>query len=212
MFPWMAVVVICTAIREVEPSNENYWQVTSENSNDDDKKKLMHRDIERQRRQEMATLYASLRTLLPLEYIKGKRTISDHMNGAVSYIKDLQKRIDELSAKSDELEKLSGSRGFDQGTSSNDSFPSSAVVRQSFYGVEVVISTGLGPQALTLSRVIELLLEEGLDVVCCISTRIDGGLIHTIQSEVSDLTCVDVPGLERKLNEEISPLSQISCK
>ncbi|XP_021294102.1 transcription factor bHLH120-like [Herrania umbratica] len=182
----------------------------SENSNDDNKKKLMHRDIERQRRQEMATLYASLRTLLPLEYIKGKRAISDHMNGAVCYIKDLQKRIDELSAKRDELKKLSNSSCFDQGMSSNDSFPSSVVVRQSLNGVEVVISTGLGAEALTLSRVLELLLEEGLDVVSCISTRIDGGLIHTIQSEVSDLTYVNVPGLEQKLNEEISSLGQIS--
>ncbi|XVF09735.1 hypothetical protein REPUB_Repub07fG0121100 [Reevesia pubescens] len=182
----------------------------SEKSNDDDKKKLMHRDIERQRRQEMAILYASLRNLLPLQYIKGKRAISDHMNGAVSYIKDLQKRIDELSAKRDELKKLSDSSGFDQGMSSNDYFPSSAVVRQSLNGVEVVISSGLGAQALTLSRVLELLLEEGLDVVSCISTRIDGGLIHTIQSQVSDPTCVDVRGLEQKLNDEISSLSQIS--
>ena len=103
---------------------------------------------------------------------QGKRAISDHMNGAVSYIKNLQKRIDELSAKRDELKKRSGSSGFDQGTSSNDSFPSSIVVRQSFDGVEVMISTGLGAQALTLSRVLELLREEGLDVVSCVSTKL----------------------------------------
>ena len=115
---------------------------------------------------------------------QGKRAISDHTDGAVSYIKDLQKRIDELSTKRDELKKLSDSSGFDLGMSSNDSFPSSAVVRQSLDGVEVVISIGVRAQALTLSRVLELLLEEGLEVVSCISTRIDGGLIHTIQSEV----------------------------
>ncbi|KAK8599954.1 hypothetical protein V6N13_060243 [Hibiscus sabdariffa] len=181
----------------------------SGNSNDDDKKKSMHRDIERQRRQEMSTLYASLRTLLPLEYIKGKRAISDQMNGAMSYIKDLQKRVDELSAKRDELKKVSfDSGGFHRGgTSYSKAFPSSVVVRQSLDGAEVVVSTGLGAQALNLSRVLQLLLEEGLDVVNCISTRIDGGLIHTIKLKVSDSRGVDVPYLEQKLNGEISSLT-----
>ncbi|KAK8685177.1 hypothetical protein V6N13_041185 [Hibiscus sabdariffa] len=182
----------------------------SGNSNDDDKKKSMHRDIERQRRQEMSTLYASLRTLLPLEYIKGKRAISDQMNGAMSYIKDLQKRVDELSAKRDELKKVSfDSEGFHRGgTSSSVAFPSSVVVRQSLDGAEVVVSTGLGGQALNLSRVLQLLLEEGLDVVNCISTRVDGALIHTIKLKVSDPRGVDVPYLEQKLNGEISSLTQ----
>ncbi|OMO67972.1 hypothetical protein CCACVL1_20158 [Corchorus capsularis] len=174
------------------------------NSHDAAKKKLMREEIERNRRQEMATLYSSLQNLLPPECIKGKRSKSDHLNGAISYIKDLQKRIEKLSARRDELKKLF----------SNESSPSNVVVRQSLDGLEVVMTnTGIGAQALSLSRVLQLLLEDGLNVVSCISTRIDGGFVHTIQCEANNMKSVDVhiPGLlERKLHEEISSLTQIS--
>ncbi|PON69968.1 Achaete-scute transcription factor-related [Parasponia andersonii] len=184
---------------------------------DDYKKKMIHRDIERQRRKEMATLYAGLRSVIPLEYIKGKRATSDHMNGAVDYIKRLQMRITDLGAQRDDLIKKSNLRVPDSmstsnGSSDNSSTLTSIVVHPcSAGGVEIVLSScssnnSTASTSFPLSRVLQVLLEQGLDIVSCAITKVnERAVLHTIQAEVADdPTGINCDQLQEEIKEIIS--------
>ncbi|XP_048129452.1 transcription factor bHLH118-like, partial [Rhodamnia argentea] len=148
---------------------------SSKRDEDCDPQKKMHRDVERGRRREMSTLCASLRSLLPLEYIKGNRTTSDHIGGAANYINHLERKIKELESRRDELK------------SSNRSVRASSV-GPCLDGVEIVIQSASSRDQdpnFPLSKALQLLLEEGISVASCVSTRIsEMTFIHTIQSEV----------------------------
>ncbi|XP_042485673.1 transcription factor bHLH36-like isoform X1 [Macadamia integrifolia] len=188
-----------------------------ETCNEKIKKRIMHRDLERQRRQEMTTLYASLRSLLPLQYLKGcgtgdailqgKRAISDHMNEAANYIRDLRKRIQELSAKRDKLRKRPNSGAPDVAVVVTGNYPprNCVIVQPCLGGVEVVISSGLRNGELPLSRVLRVIVDYGFCIISCVSTRVDERSLHTIHSEVSDdLTDVDLSRLQQILTDLIS--------
>ncbi|KAF8114058.1 hypothetical protein N665_0043s0124 [Sinapis alba] len=171
------------------------------------KKKLLHRDIERQRRQEMSTLFASLRTHLPLQYIKGKRAVSDHVNGAVNFIKDTETRIKELSARRDDLSRETCQTSPDPARTGSElvkSYPASVMVQPCVSGFEVAVSSSSsGPEALPLSRVLEALQEQGLEVISSLTTRVNERLMHTIQVEVNSFGCLDLAWLQQKLVEEL---------
>jgi hypothetical protein len=106
--------------------------------------------------------------------------MSDHMYGAVNYIKHVQNKIQELNNKRDELKILSNSP-INATENSMASGWDSMEVRRSSAGVEVVINAR---QGLPLSRVLEILMEGGLIIVRFISTKVNERLLHTIEAEV----------------------------
>lgn len=119
------------------------------------------------------------------------------MNEAVNYIKHLQSRIKRLDAKRAELKKCSNiisTTGTDHGAtpgSSDGRSPSCLTVHPCCGGVQIVISSrgfrsskdGLS-LSFSISRVLEVLLEQGLAVVSCVSSKGNDRLLHTIQCEV----------------------------
>ncbi|KAK4431572.1 Transcription factor [Sesamum alatum] len=169
-------------------------------------KKIMHRDIERQRRQEMSALYASIRSLLPQEYTKGRRSAADYVGQAVNYIKHMQKQMEEMKTRRDKLKRLSSSSGPSANTDAEDrnsdtiSGSSNCVNVNVFEGgVEILISSSLNQGDFPLSKVIAYLLGRGLNVISCVSTTADGESLHKIQIQVDDLTSINLPELRERL-------------
>ncbi|KAK4748581.1 hypothetical protein SAY87_015167 [Trapa incisa] len=139
----------------------------------------------------MASLYGSLRSHLPVELLKGKRSISDHIHQAVRYIENRQSNIQELVAKRDKLKRMSESEKTD-GPELADREEDPRTRRPSYIGgiepcaggIEITISID-PPHGTALSKVIGFLIHEEMDVISCTSTTLNGRLFHCIKSEVT---------------------------
>ncbi|XP_075107260.1 transcription factor bHLH118-like [Nicotiana tabacum] len=165
--------------------------------------RIMHRDIERQRRREMSALYSSLRSLLPLQYVKGKRSVSDHMHEAVNYIKEMQANMKELEKRRDLLIKssLPNSIRSNNFTVSPDCVTVSPCLQG---GIEILISVDCKAQSFPLSRVLRELLKQGINVVSCVSAKVNQRSLHTIQIEVCDMNNIDHQALQQKVIDLIN--------
>ena len=100
--------------------------------------------------------------------------MSDHLDVATKYIRHLQQKMQVLSEKRDglKLEVCNSSYEVTVNPWSNG-------------GVEVTVCTSSSGQGLPLSRVLQCLAKQGLDVVSCTSNRVSNNkLVHSIQAQV----------------------------
>lgn len=97
----------------------------------------------------------------------------------------MTQKIQGLQVERDQLKNPSNSTAFIPGIeSSNNCSLNYATVRVSEAGIEILMSSWLREEGFLLSKVLELLLEEGLSVIRCASNKTNERLFLTIQSEV----------------------------
>lgn len=119
--------------------------------------------------------------------IQGKRSISDHVEEAINYIKHLKSNVKELEEKKDQLkqsvESTSSTSEFG-GSSNSAGVVGSVVIRQSMVGLQIDISVGHEDEGFSLSSGLQVVIDEGLEVVSCTSTKFNDRLIHNLQCQV----------------------------
>ncbi|XP_022861538.1 transcription factor bHLH118-like [Olea europaea var. sylvestris] len=133
-------------------------------------------------------------------FAMGKRSASDHIHEATNYINYLQNNIQELEIKRDTLKKLLKEQNFKTGSCSK-TLPIIVTVKSCRVGIEVSIT---GDFTIPLSSVLQILVEEGLNVISSICTKVEGRSHYAIQSEVMDVSGVSLDMLQRKLGYTIN--------
>lgn len=125
---------------------------------------------------------------------QGKRSISDLMHEGSNYIKHLENKVKQLEAKRDKFKKLSNLIPLvsDSGSFGTTHFPICVLVHPFPGGSQIKCSYSFRKYVFPLSRVIDMVLKEGLDVVNCTSTKTDDRFIHTIRLEVPYLLLFEV--------------------
>ena len=121
--------------------------------------------------------------------LKGLRSASDQIAEATKYIRYMQNKVRQLKVKRDKMMKSAenNKKGL---LSSSKGLPITVRVQRCTGSAEVLIFATAEGRSLRLSSILQLLVEEGLNVVDCNCTKFDGRLHCTIQCEV--LMCVSV--------------------
>lgn len=121
------------------------------------------------------------------------------MHVAENYIRELQRKNQDLRSERDRLRKNSDNiipssssskdtnhvKLEDQEVKRSDS-GSIIRVRRSRAGIEVVVNTAF-ELGLPLGKLLRVIAEQGLNVVACVSAKVNDRFLHTIESEVINI-------------------------
>ncbi|XP_057869432.2 transcription factor bHLH118 [Cryptomeria japonica] len=169
-------------------------QITSKNS--------IHTSTERQRRKDMKSLYSSLRSLLPEEYVMGKRSIADQLLRTANYIKHLQEKVKEAKQVRDETCQKKMCQDLPVSVASQ-TFPS---IKIDSSGSFIVVST-INCQ-IAFSDLLFAMENNDLHVVSASSCAMNDKFFHTVHAKVSDLNNFDKRILYRQISNLMTKIEK----
>ncbi|GLJ55122.1 hypothetical protein SUGI_1183030 [Cryptomeria japonica] len=185
------------------PSSSNFGKKASTQPS----KQIIHKMIERQRRKDMNSLYSELRSLLPEENIQGKRSITDQLEEAGNYIRNLEQQIKDLRK---EREKKNTREGCFKGVEisrpvefheSDEGIPSVRIMSLGSTAFQVHIN--LTQNQIAFSDILLVLEEYGVEAVNAASSVNNEKVFHTIYAKVPDNSITNIEPLNVKLQHLI---------
>jgi len=172
--------------------------------------KKNHKMIEKQRRKEMKALFSALKSLLPDENLRGKRTVSDQVLEAVNYVRHLQRKVQYLSAEREKMKancdqnaKVAMEKFVNKTPPFEESDRECPALKINSGSSGVQIWTNSLEDEIVYSDILVELEGGGLEVVSAASSTINNRVYHTIHAKVLDLNKFNVDTLYHKLRHLI---------
>ncbi|KAI9377192.1 hypothetical protein POPTR_019G034700v4 [Populus trichocarpa] len=127
---------------------------------------------EKNRRNQMKTLYSKLNSLLPDKESTEKQPLPDQIDEAISYIKSLEEKLEKTKEKKESL------------TFATSKSPK-LKIQETGSALEIVFTSGLDNQFL-FYEIISILHEEGVEVVSANSQALGDSFFHVVHAQMKE--------------------------
>ncbi|XP_011002885.1 PREDICTED: transcription factor bHLH118-like isoform X4 [Populus euphratica] len=140
--------------------------------------------VERNRRNQMKSLYSNLNSLLPNRNFKEAQPLPDQIDRAINYIKSLEEKLEKAREKKESLRsrKRSYTCTFDPISSAASKSPQ-LKIHEIGSALEIVLTSGLDNQFL-FYEIISILHEEGVEVVSANFQALGDSLFHIVHAQM----------------------------